>query len=68
MTSLAPPTEAIIHLTLCNYKTKCSTNRYKCLKNGLNCFEMCRCEKCENDVKYKEMFHESQTRDDDELC
>ena len=68
MTSLAPAPESIIHLPTCNCKTNCFTNRCKCQKNGLNCSEMCQCENRENDEKDKEMFHESQAGDDDELC
>ena len=68
MTSLAPAPESIIHLTVCNCKTNCSTNRCKCPKNVLNCSEMRGCENCENDEKDEEMFSESQGVDDDELC
>ena len=68
MASLAPAPESVIHLTVCNCKTNCSTSRSKCRKNGLNCSKMCGCENCENDEKHEEMFHESQAEDDDELC
>ena len=57
---LPPTPEFIIHLTVCNCKTNCSTNRCKCRKNGLDCSEMCKCENRENDEEDKEMFHESQ--------
>ena len=67
MTSLAPAPESIIHLTVSSCKTNCSTNRCKCLKNGLNCSEMCRCENSESDEKDEEMFRERQAGDDDEL-
>ena len=49
MTTLPPAPETIIHLTVCQCKTKCITNRCKCRKSGLKCSEMCQCQDCEND-------------------
>ena len=56
MTSLALAPESIIHLIVCNCKTNCSTNWFKCRKNGLNCSVMCGYENCENEEKDEEVF------------
>ena len=44
MTTLPPAPETIIHLTVCQCKTTCITNRCKCRKSGLKCSEMCQCQ------------------------
>ena len=49
LSKVTPVPESILHLTVCNFKTKCVTNRCKCRKNGLNCSEMYDCENSEND-------------------
>ena len=59
MTQLAPASELILHLTVRNYGTKCTANKWKCHKNKFNCSEMCGCENCENDDKYDEILLES---------
>ena len=64
MTKLVPAPESILHLTVCNCKTKCVTNRCKCRKNGLNCCEMCGFENCENDEKDEEIFLDCMSEDD----
>ena len=53
MKTLPPAPQAIIHLVKCTWaKERCSTNRCKCEKNGLNCKDLCGCsdnrEQCKN--------------------
>ena len=50
MTSLPPAPQAVLDLVKCSCKkTRCTTNRCKCRKNGLNCTDLCSCcEDCES--------------------
>ena len=53
MTTLPPAPQAVIDLVKCSCaKTRCSSNRCKCRRNGLNCTDLCSCsedsESCDN--------------------
>ena len=67
MTSLALAPESIIHLTVCNCKTNCSTNWFRCRKSGLNCSVMWIWQLWESG-KRRGSVRESQAGDDNELC
>ena len=62
MTKLLP--KSILHLTVCNSKTKCVTNRCKCQRDGLNCSKMFGCEHWKNDDKDEEIFLDCRSGDD----
>ena len=49
MTDELPAPLALIELSVCGCKTKCTTRRCKCFKNKLPCTDMCKCVDCEND-------------------
>ena len=55
MNQLAPAPESILHLNVCNCRTKSTTNRCECHRNWFDCSEICGCENCEND-KYDEVL------------
>ena len=44
-----PAPIALIELSMCGCKTVCTTNRFKCRKNGLPCTDMCKCLNCKKD-------------------
>ena len=48
MTELSPPPESVDELSMCRCTIGCLTQRYKCMKNGFVCSELCYCKSCEN--------------------
>ena len=74
MTSLQPAPDAILHLVKCGCsKERCSSNRCRCRKAGLNCTDLCNCsnedDACENvsdDDHYDEENNADSSEDEEE--
>ena len=59
-------TSSSIKLSVCACKTKCVNNKCKCIRDKLQCADMCRCIDCDNDDMQEKLDEENELILDDE--
>ena len=53
-----PAPKAIIEMVNCQYRGRCSSQRYGCRAHNLSCIELCLCiTHCQNDNDYNDIHH-----------